>query len=74
MAHGWTSERKAKQAQLIHNWKPWEKSAGPRSAEGKAIVSGNANKGGAWRELRAMTKRLNGLLRRQRNGLREMSD
>lgn len=38
---GWTPERQAKQAEAIQRWKPWEKSTGPRTAEGKARSSKN---------------------------------
>ena len=46
MSHGWTPERRAKQAEAIQRWKPWERSTGPRSPEGKAVVSRNGWKGG----------------------------
>jgi len=41
---GWTDERRAKQSQLIKNWKPWEKSTGPRTEAGKKVSSVNACK------------------------------
>lgn len=41
MANGWTPERRARQAELIRTWRPWEKSTGPKTDEGKAIVSRN---------------------------------
>jgi hypothetical protein len=41
MANGWTPERRARQAAMIHTWKPWDKSTGPKTYEGKAIVSRN---------------------------------
>ena len=44
MANGWTEERKARQSELIHQWKPWEQSTGPKTVEGKAIVAKNAVK------------------------------
>ena len=65
MANGWTPERKAKQSQLIHTWKPWEKNTGPRSAAGKLIVSQNAFKGG----LRSLMKDVAMLLRDQKERL-----
>lgn len=46
MANGWTEERKRKQAEAIRRWKPWEKSTGPKTEEGKARVSLNAWKHG----------------------------
>ena len=48
MSHGWTTERRARQAQLIRRWQPWTRSTGPRTVEGKTVVSRNAYKGG-WR-------------------------
>ena len=76
MAKGWTLERRARQAALIRTWKPWEKSTGPRSVEGKARAARNGDKGGAWRELRdelrEFKKAANDLLRRQRDGLRKI--
>jgi hypothetical protein len=44
MGHRWTPEAKVRQAQLIRTWAPWACSTGPRSAEGKARASHNANK------------------------------
>ncbi len=54
---------------LIRQWQPWKKSTGPRTAEGLAKSSRNAEKGGEWRELRDLVKELNQLLREQREGL-----
>ena len=39
-------------------WKPWEKSSGPKTPEGKAKVSQNAYKGGMRPELRALARTL----------------
>jgi hypothetical protein len=47
MANGWTPERKAQQARSIRNWRPWEKSTGPQSDEGKVVSARNATKHGA---------------------------
>ena len=60
MANGWTPERRARQAELIRTWRPWEKATGPTSAEGKAVVARNAFAGGfepAMRVLRAELRR-----------------
>lgn len=56
MANGWTPERRARQAELIRKWRPWEKSTGPRTKAGKAAVSQNAYKGGTWRLLRELSR------------------
>ncbi len=60
MANGWTPERRAQQSELIRLWKPWDRSTGPRTLEGKARVSRNAYKGGT----RALLRELARLLRR----------
>ena len=61
MANGWTPERKRRQARLIHTWRPWERSTGPRTREGKARVSRNAYKG----DVRHLRRYLNRVLREQ---------
>lgn len=72
MANGWTPERRARQAELIRSWKPWERSTGPRTAEGKARTSRNGFKGGQWAELRVLCKALNDLMREQHDELQRM--
>ena len=59
MVNGWTLERRQRQAELIRNWRPWAKSTGPRSLEGKELVSRNAWKGGHRAELRELSKMVN---------------
>jgi len=66
---GWTPERRESQAQAIRRWKPWERSTGPATAEGKARSKLNGYKGGQWRELRELRKAMNAALREQRDGL-----
>ena len=65
-AHGWTPGRRARQAELIRSWRPWAKSTGPRSQEGKERVSRNAWKGGHRAELRELTKMVNDEIRLSR--------
>lgn len=72
MSNGWTPERRARQAELIRNWRPWESSTGPRSDEGKARTARNAYKGGHEVRLRELKKSVNALLREQRQHLREL--
>ena len=50
MSNAWTPERRAKQALAICTWKPWEKTTGPRTAEGRARSARNADRGVAARE------------------------
>ena len=51
----WTPEERLKQSQLIQSWKPWDKSTGAKTIEGKAISSRNAYKGGFRVSLRALS-------------------
>lgn len=74
MANGWTPERKARQAELIRNWKPWEQSTGPTSAEGKAASSRNAEKADPWnlKEAKEVIRHCRQALRDQRDALKRM--
>ena len=76
MGSGWTPERKARQATLIRNWKPWAHSTGPRSPDGKARAARNGDKGGEWKierdKLRELQRTVSGLLRQQRELLRRV--
>ena len=62
MSHGWTPARRAAQARLIRQWRPWSRSTGPKSPEGRTRSSLNAVKHGAFgreaRELRALLSEL----------------
>jgi hypothetical protein len=40
-ARQWTDEQRARQAGLIHRWKPWDRSTGARTPAGKAVSSQN---------------------------------
>lgn len=57
-ASSWTPERRAKQAEAIRRWQPWSNSTGPRTKEGKARSSRNADKGGAEFEARVLDLQL----------------
>ena len=46
MNHGWTSERKKRQAEAIRKWEPWKQSTGPKTEEGRKTSSMNAFKHG----------------------------
>lgn len=48
MARKWTEEEKQKQAEAIKRWKPWEKSTGPRTENGKEESRMNAFKHGGY--------------------------
>jgi len=53
-----TPERRARQAELIRTWRPWEKSTGPRTKAGKARVARNPWKGGVREVLRDLARAL----------------
>lgn len=44
-SRGWSQERRARQAAAIREWRPWERSTGPRTTTDKAVSSRNAFKG-----------------------------
>jgi hypothetical protein len=54
----WTPERRARQAEAIRRWQPWAQSSGPKTAEGKAVSSRNADKGGHRVRQRAQARHL----------------
>ena len=64
----WTPERRAKAAQAIHLWKPWEQSTGPRTDAGKTTAAMNALVHGMdTAQQRDLMKRVRALLRKQRH-------
>lgn len=74
MSNGCTPKRRARQAEAILRWKPWEQSTGPRSAEGKSRVKMNGYKSGHWRKLRELSRAMNALLRDQHTQLSRSRD
>jgi hypothetical protein len=68
-ARTWTPEQRQRQREAIERWRPWEKSTGPKSQEGKARISRNAWTGGEWLKLRHAIKALNRALREQQEAL-----
>lgn len=69
MAKGWTPERRARQAEPISSWTPWERSTGPRTEDGKARSSQNRFRGAHREEQRALLRQLSGALAEQRAAL-----
>lgn len=57
-ARRWTPEQRRQQSERIRTCRPWERSTGPRTAEGKARASRNAWKGGHRPLLRVLAKAL----------------
>lgn len=64
--NGWTSKRRKQQAEMIKNWKPWEKTTGPKTEAGKKKVSQNAQKHGLYGQ---DFKALRAVMRKQREFL-----
>ncbi len=58
-----TPEHRARQAELIRAWKPWEQSTGPRTPAGKAVSANNGFKGGRGAELRELRRAVNKMLK-----------
>jgi hypothetical protein len=55
-ARKWTLAQRQQQARAIHGWQPWEQSTGPRTPEGKRVVSGNAYDGAVRFRLRNLSR------------------
>lgn len=70
--NGWTPERRAKQAELIRSWRPWEKSTGAQTTEGKARVAMNAWRGGRRQKLREQARMTNEMIRAMMNRGRQI--
>lgn len=68
MSYYRTPEHRALRAELIRRWKPWEKSTGAKSTEGKAKVARNGYKGGTRATLLALAR----LLREQAEELKRV--
>ena len=69
MNNGWTLERRKRQAELIKNWRPWEKSTGPRTEKGKQASAQRGYKGGERKMLREFAQ----VLRKQKRVLEKLS-
>ena len=69
MEKGWTPERRARQAALISSWRPWERSTGPRTEDGKARGSQNRFRGAHREEQRALLRQLSGAMAAQLEAL-----
>ena len=63
----WTIEQRQRQRELIQRWKPWTKSTGAKTPEGKKRSSRNAYKTGKSIEFREFIKFINRLLKDQKD-------
>ena len=74
ISNGWTPERRARQAEMIRQWRPWEQSTGPVTAAGKAKAAANAKSSGV-RAARREVREVMALIReydRQEREIRKM--
>ncbi len=58
----------------IRQWKPWDKSTGPKTDEGKQKASRNADKRGGWEKTRKELRQLNKELAKQAALIRNFFD
>ena len=65
MANGWTAERRARQAELIRSWRPWERSTGPKTAQGKDRSKMNRYRGATRTQEREFQRLIREALRAQ---------
>ena len=60
----WTLEERARQAELIQRWQPWNQSTGAKTAEGRDVSKMNALKHGSYAaETKAELKTIKNYLR-----------
>ena len=59
MSYVRTMEHRAIRSEMIHQWKPWRKSTGAKTEEGKRKSAMNAYKGGLRPKQRELNKQLN---------------
>ena len=70
MSYVRTAQHRAMRSAMIHRWKPWLKSTGAKTEEGKRKSAMNAYKGAVRQEQRAIAR----LLREQLNTINELND
>ena len=66
----WTIEQRQRQRELIQRWKPWIKSTGAKTPDGKKKSAQNAFKTGKSLEFREFIKFINRLLKDQKDLIR----
>ena len=63
----WSTEGRQHQRELIQLWKPWTKSTGAKTPEGKTRSAQNAFKTGKSVQVRELIKNINKLLQTQKD-------
>ena len=74
MSYYRTPEHRRLRSEMIHRWRPWEKSTGPRTPEGKARSSRNRWRGGQREQLRALVRELHSALDEHAGVLDQITD
>lgn len=69
---GWTKEKRQAERDRINQTKPWLKSTGAKTPEGKAVSSQNAFKGGLHAQIKALRIELNSMLKEQKEALKQL--
>ena len=69
MSYYRTPEHRRLRSELIRRWRPWEKSTGPRTPEGKARSSRNRWRGGQREQFRTLMRELNTVFDEQTEAL-----
>ena len=71
----WTQEERQRQASLIHNWKPWKLSTGPKTSSGKARSNKNSFvHGGYNKEVKTTRKYIMNIIRQYKDSLHDLVD
>ena len=74
MSYYRTPEHRRLRSELIRRWRPWEKSTGPRTPEGKASSSRNRWRGGKREQFRTLMRELRSALDEQAGLLDEIAE
>ena len=74
MSYYRTAEHRRLRSEMIHRWRPWEKSTGPRTPEGKARSSRNRWRRGKREQFRTLMRELHSALDEQTGVLDDIAD
>lgn len=69
---GWTEEKRQAMRDRINQTKPWLKSTGAKTPEGKAMSSQNAFKGGLHARIKSLNIEMKAMLKEQKEALQRI--
>ena len=69
---GWTEEKRQIERDRINQTKPWLKSTGAKTPEGKAICAQNAFKGGLYARMNTLRAHVNAMLKEQKEVIKKI--